>query len=490
MEEDPEMFVDLDVPVEPEFIEKDSEDDVQTSLVYMILLSALALLGIMVIFVFALAAASSGGHEKQSAGYSFEPITDHRYHARENYSGRAERNPRDTGGPKRSKHQTLVCVFEYIGENLWDKNYECTDYVLIRIFSIEMKATGKEFAFRTNLNEFKEGYDHTKSQSLEISFATNFAKARRQYHYATWYIGMWGAMYTRMRSITTPKKIGENIRKYINNEMQRDDLNKTYFQGLAIVNTLPPDNPQRYLLEEEKEIGEGGLKDLLVPTGWRFLHTIIPFTDHIQYWNAYLYHSLKHADIAGISTTHTMHLPRAAVPNLTQLEVFRPPNPNYHDTIHINMEKLVKEFSSWAKDLERESLCFSVTTAVNSMYGIPKSGWHFAKHNESYLTRMSRNALHQESIRKKIDFYKSRQYQSYLSRTGDEFHVFDLSDTIRSKVHRLLRLSYKKRCVLMEDLGEDSFSMNLGNFTVESYSFLKAITEEMRYLYGPLYSSR
>ncbi|XP_077490816.1 uncharacterized protein LOC144101517 [Amblyomma americanum] len=108
--------------------------------------------------------------------------------------------PHVTPDQKPSRNYTLVCVFEYLRGSLWSKDIQCTDYVFIRMFSLGTNK-GNEFSFEKNVAEFKNlsSVDYQAALELEEGIRDNFAEARVRFSHATWYIGMWGAVYTRLR---------------------------------------------------------------------------------------------------------------------------------------------------------------------------------------------------------------------------------------------------------------------------------------------------
>ncbi|KAH7943526.1 hypothetical protein HPB52_009182 [Rhipicephalus sanguineus] len=97
---------------------------------------------------------------------------------------------------------TLICVFEYITRDIWNKTDQCTDYVYIRAYYYAVNVnheplifTKKTLTRRTHILYYD---DPTYWYNLSMAdFAVNYVQ-RLRYAHADWYLGMWGATFIRL----------------------------------------------------------------------------------------------------------------------------------------------------------------------------------------------------------------------------------------------------------------------------------------------------
>ncbi|KAK8768197.1 hypothetical protein V5799_015339 [Amblyomma americanum] len=135
---------------------------------------------------------------------------------------------------------------------------------------------------------------------------------------------------------------------------------------------------------------------------------------------------------------------------------------------------ILKEFPHWKQVLKRDKLCFSVTSSINyARNSVDKIDFVRPVRNKEDLQRYSRlrfitkgkNGKYPVEEKETTYYFDSTtrtHYWRYMSgNTLLRFFAYDTGDTLHYKVTQMLNAYGDDKCVVFDDLGEDSESANI-----------------------------
>ncbi|KAH7943525.1 hypothetical protein HPB52_009181 [Rhipicephalus sanguineus] len=378
---------------------------------------------------------------------------------------------------------TLICVFEYITWDIWNKTDQCTDYVYIRAYYYAVNVNHEPLVFtrktlkrRTHILYYD---DPMYWYNLGMAdFAVNFVQ-RLRYAHADWYLGMWGATFERI------------------------------FKGTS--------HP-------------------IIRPGWTYLHTaaVWPGGEDVV-TDRHVRNLLSVADIVGLSTSNTTDEPNTVqfVGASPRFLWASPPNPirGIYPGIR-GMLDMLREFPSYKRLLNRDRICFSISSSINyarnlyrnidfrmemedmdtASFGTLVTGLTFrafldiffssvhhvtpAIHGILQFTSIDKhtNQYPLDSDNFKYEFNDTTYTHFWSLRVGGNlkgFFAYDDASTIAHKMNELLNAYPVDRCVVFDDLGDDmleaSFEHDGRTISFKKYEMLHAVSSAMVQRYGPAF---
>nr|XP_037284915.1 uncharacterized protein LOC119177831 [Rhipicephalus microplus] len=214
----------------------------------------------------------------------------------------------------------------------------------------------------------------------------------------------------------------------------------------------------------------------------------------------------RDADVVGVSTSNTTDesniiLGRAGG-NVSPYKAASPPNPlNAVAPGTRGMLDILGEFPRWKQVLNRQSLCFSLTTSINYMRSSADPIDFVSEvHNDPdvqrfgrlrFTTRGSNNKYPVEDLQT-IYHFDNTTYSHFWRyiRNGDLLTLFayDTGPTLSYKLNQMLSAYGKDKCVVLDDLSDDNVERN---FTYRGqtvhfgkFEILTAVQSLMTRLYG------
>ncbi|KAH7944254.1 hypothetical protein HPB52_017647 [Rhipicephalus sanguineus] len=410
------------------------------------------------------------------------------------YGNSEEDSGTGTGTPTYAKIKgggrfTLICVFEFLTPNVWGPVHQCTDYVYIRMYNYEHHRTGDqkiEFTGKKLVNSIGLRLDWDTSAAYGHFFFAGDLQMRRaylQFPQADLYMGMWGMTYVRLlESLWTIQEINRSIYEFVRTPL-RSNINYTRFEGFAIINSIVRDNRGHHQANETYvyDIFKNPQYPILLP-GWKFIHTmsIWPF------WPVHLplekiVHVANFPDIFGVSTTNTTEEHNAIwydASYVAPVNWVSPPNPIYRANDGTRgMLDIIAEFPYWKQLLNQSKVCFSVTTSINyaTITSLPidfhnelNVGWfnavRFRRFNFTGINDGTKK-LNVEDMDMHYEFENRSRSHMWVHRYAHgivSVFIYDDAATLAPKIEQLLDAWPHDRCVVFDDIGEDSLE---GNFT-------------------------
>lgn len=380
-------------------------------------------------------------------------------------------------------------MFEFLTPNVWGPVHQCTDYVYIRMYNYEHHRTGDqkiEFTGKKLVNSIGLRLDWDTSAAYGHFFFAGDLQMRRaylQFPQADLYMGMWGMTYVRLlESLWTIQEINRSIYEFVRTPL-RSNINYTRFEGFAIINSIVRDNRGHHQANETYvyDIFKNPQYPILLP-GWKFIHTmsIWPF------WPVHLplekiVHVANFPDIFGVSTTNTTEEHNAIwydASYVAPVNWVSPPNPIYRANDGTRgMLDIIAEFPYWKQLLNQSKVCFSVTTSINyaTITSLPidfhnelNVGWfnavRFRRFNFTGINDGTKK-LNVEDMDMHYEFENRSRSHMWVHRYAHgivSVFIYDDAATLAPKIEQLLDAWPHDRCVVFDDIGEDSLE---GNFT-------------------------
>ncbi|XP_077492030.1 uncharacterized protein LOC144102714 [Amblyomma americanum] len=211
-----------------------------------------------------------------------------------------------------------------------------------------------------------------------------------------------------------------------------------------------------------------------------------------------LFSLTEEADLVGISTSNSTDEPnillqRGGGNNVPYLAA-SPPNPlRAPGPGTRGMLDTLLEFPHWKRVLGRDRLCFSVTSAINYVYSsVAKIDFVYPMRDNEKVQRYHRLrfvAKDQSTGRYPVEEIEASYFFDNTTHThfwrylsGSElrrFFAYDTGDTLLYKVTEMLKAYKGDKCVVFDDIGEDSEAANITDagrrITFAKYELLGAV---------------
>ncbi|KAL1442190.1 hypothetical protein MTO96_030900 [Rhipicephalus appendiculatus] len=387
---------------------------------------------------------------------------------------------------------TLICVFEYITRDIWNKTDQCTDYVYIRAFYYATNVNHEPLVFtrKTLTRRTHILYYDDQTYWYNLSLADNVVNfvQRLRYAHADWYLGMWGATFLRLLvSLWETNIVHDSLYQLTHREMF-GPINSSRFNGFAVINTIIKDMRGAYKVERQynESIFKGPDKPIIRP-GWTYIHTaaVWPGGDAVIS-ERHVRNFLGVADIVGLSTSNTTDEPNTVqlVGASPRFLWASPPNP----IRGILPGHSRHEFPHYKQFLNKDKICFSISSSIN------------------YARNLYRNIDFRVEMEDKDDSvirYSRYRFTSIDNHTkeyplqSDPFK-YEFNDTTYThfwslRMNALLDAYPGDRCVVFDDLGDDmwegSFKHDGRTISFKKYEMLHAISGAMVQRYGPAFPS-
>lgn len=334
---------------------------------------------------------------------------------------------------------------------------------------------------------------------------------RRKYSHAGWYLGMWGTTLIRLANFRiTYIEVKNGLRKALYGS---PSLNLSDYQGFAVINSYVRDT--RHLQREEYiSIFDPNEMPALLPAGWMYIHTVAVWPTlyalpKIVQW------LLTGAHIAGLSTSNTTEDPYELQEHNTRYSWVSVPNPLNSPKPGVNgMLDNLKTFPKWKKILNRTHLCFSVSTAINAYDTLRGEHLDWEDPLLSYspflvqrytrfrfMSSKTGNIYPTEGM--DYEFHQPTQTHLWVERNVEKarninflhrMFAYDDGNTIGMKMEKLLDAYPDDKCVVFDELGDDSFENDYTykNKTVnfDQFEMLKAVSSAMVKRYGPAFEAK
>ncbi|XP_077489420.1 uncharacterized protein LOC144100309 isoform X2 [Amblyomma americanum] len=427
--------------------------------------------------------------------------------------------PSRPGKPPR--RYTLICAFEYVTKHRLPKAHQCTDYVYMRTFNYQRHKIEEVkilYFGRKRLKEEEDDiwnmyYDSNPEYWRDLRNGDGmYAYWKRNYPHADWYLGMWGQTYVRLlNSLWQAKVIMKGLHDYVRSNMSSYVLNGSDFEGFAILNTLIIDyrGVQQANHTVRYNIFRNNKTPILLP-GWLFIHTaaIWPYGETGVYGipNSFIQDVINSADIVGLSTHNSSEEPHVVYYGGDNNHALfaSPPNPIRGATTRIRgMLDTLDTFPYWKKVLNRSKLCFSVTTAINYANAswildfliAPRETMRMTRRNFTGINPVT-NMLEVQMRYMKYEWWERAATHAFVMRPNlpnqvgplTAFFAYDDAATLAPKMKELLDAYPQDRCVVFDDLGDDSFPghffYNATTVHFERYDLLKVVSGAMINKYG------
>ncbi|XP_077527775.1 uncharacterized protein LOC144139227 [Haemaphysalis longicornis] len=222
------------------------------------------------------------------------------------------------------------------------------------------------------------------------------------------------------------------------------------------------------------------------------------------------------ADIVGISTHNSTDEPNSLLFSCDPYCVHKrasPPNPIHPAHPHVRgMLDIVREIPRWKKVLGKTRMCVSVTSAINfatskaaeidfvhDIGGLPEAVQRYTRRRFMSKSRDRRNPpfpTYPVDTWNTVYHWDNTTRTHFWSNYSDAgklltFFAYDKADSLGPKVKDLLNAYPDDRCLVFDDLGDDSFKGTIktrtGEITFDSFELLKAIAAQMTAKYGPAF---
>nr|XP_050030027.2 uncharacterized protein LOC126526076 [Dermacentor andersoni] len=408
---------------------------------------------------------------------------------------------------------TLICVFEFISIWVWGPVHQCTDYVYIRMFTYTYHRSGDqriEFSAKKLETATKSRIDWDTSYQYGLYLFKGDAQLRRiwtQFPQGDLYLGMWGMTYMRiLNSLWTYAQIHDSIYAFVRSNFSVY-FDVARFEGLAIINSVirtdrgwfQSNETYRFNMFKDPDTG-------VLPPGWKFIHTCSIWPDEFVSMSKII-HTINFPDIFGISTSNTTEEHNVVWHDASYnnpVNWISPPNPI--DRVHAetrSMLDIIADFPMWKKTVNQSKVCFSVTTSINYAHATSISiDFHTEVNTWPFnVVRFRRyNFTGKNDGNKKLNVDDMEMHYRFETRTqthmwehtnsAGRFEVFlyDNADTLAPKIERLLDAWPDDKCVVFDDLGEDSMEsgFTFDNQTVkfEKFGMFNVVSGAMIKRYG------
>ncbi|XP_075724508.1 uncharacterized protein LOC142767175 [Rhipicephalus microplus] len=418
---------------------------------------------------------------------------------------------------KPPRNFTLICVFEYITRDIWNKTDQCTDYVYIRAFYYAINVNHEPLVFtrktltrRTHILYYD---DPTYWYNLSMADnAVNFVQ-RLRYAHADWYLGMWGATFLRLLVSLWETNIVHDSLYELTHRQMFGPINSSRFSGFAVINTIIKDMRGAFKVEEQynESIFRGPDKPI-IRSEWTYLHTaaVWPGGDAVIS-ERHVRNFLGVADIVGLSTSNTTDEPNTVqvVGASPRFLWASPPNPLRGILPGIRgMLDMLNEFPHYKQLLNRDKICFSISSSINyarnsfrnidfrvEMEDKDDSVIRYSRYRFTSIdNRTKEYPLQSDAF--KYEFNDTTHTHFWSLRVGGNlkgFFAYDDASTIAHKINALLDAYPGDRCVVFDDLGDDmwagSFRHDGRTISFQKYEMLHAISSAMVQRYGPAFPS-
>ncbi|XP_065289539.1 uncharacterized protein [Dermacentor albipictus] len=409
---------------------------------------------------------------------------------------------------------TLICVFEYLPYVLPRNTPQCTDYVYIRFFVYSQRANQEPLVFEKKKRydgTVKLYYDDTREVWRKLGsyriLDNNVRNSKRNFRHSRWFLGMWGATFSRLMSGLWNEDI---FRAALRNTLRgnfSDKLKITDINGFAIINTILADTRP---LGRAKSFGEAfrSVNNPILEPGWAYIHTVAIWPGgEALVPESMVANILRDADVVGISTSNSTDesniiLSRGSG-NTVPYMAASPPNPIMPPGPGTRgMLDILRDFPHWKQVLKRQKLCFSVTTSINYahnsvdnidfVYPIRLRDDVQRYRRLRFTTKNRKHRYPVEDMGGTTYHYDDTTHTHFwrLVRSGKllTFFAYDTGKTLSYKVTEMLKVYGNDKCVVFDDLGEDAMA---ANFTARGrtvhfgkFEMLSAVHSVMRKKYG------
>ncbi|XP_075724512.1 uncharacterized protein LOC142767178 [Rhipicephalus microplus] len=401
-----------------------------------------------------------------------------------------------TTTPTTSRNYTLICVFEALRQNQWNKTYSCTDYVYIRFFSYSNDPSpSAQVVFESKQQHFgvqRLYYDNSEMEWRQYSYRaldTRVRNAKIRQGGGRWMLGIWGAAYIRlMNALFDAGKVQKALHDAIrSNFSQRFDM--SFFDGFGIINTIICDTRPLGRAGAFSTIFRGSKEGPpILPPGWFLLHTAAVFPlGNGRIPETMVADILREADLVGLSTSNTTDEPNILQDRIQNNAAYlfaSPPNPIMPPgPMTRGALDNLGDFPHWKTVLNRNRLCFSVSTSINYAWS-SIDGINFVdllRHPQD-VQRYSRRRFVDFNSTAPLPVLERRDHVYYYDNVththywrypppGQQlmsFFAYDNAETIKYKVEQMLKAYPNDRCVVFDDLGEDALA---ASFTVKGVTY-------------------
>ncbi|XP_049273494.1 uncharacterized protein LOC119399111 [Rhipicephalus sanguineus] len=413
---------------------------------------------------------------------------------------------------------TLICVFEYITWDIWNKTDQCTDYVYIRAYYYAVNVNHEPLVFtrktlkrRTHILYYD---DPMYWYNLGMAdFAVNFVQ-RLRYAHADWYLGMWGATFVRLLTSLWDTNIVRDSLYELTHRTMFGPINSSRFDGFAIINSIIKDMRGAFKVEQQynERIFKGTSHPIIRP-GWTYLHTaaVWPGGEDVV-TDRHVRNLLSVADIVGLSTSNTTDEPNTVqfVGASPRFLWASPPNPirGIYPGIR-GMLDMLREFPNYKRLLNQDRICFSISSSINyarnlyrnidfrmEMEDMDGSVLRYTRYRFTSIDNHT-NQYPLDSDNFKYEFNDTTYTHFWSLRVGGNlkgFFAYDDASTIAHKMSELLKAYPVDRCVVFDDLGDDMWEANFKHdgrtISFKKYEMLHAVSSAMVKRYGRAFPSK
>ncbi|XP_077548704.1 uncharacterized protein LOC144162068 [Haemaphysalis longicornis] len=318
---------------------------------------------------------------------------------------------------------------------------------------------------------------------------------------------MWGSTYVRIMTVNfNPQYLRSALHSVLRSPFGQG-LSMDNFTGFAIINTPIRNDRVRIAVQDtQKVFRDTDFGDPALKPEWFYIHTAgiwpgIPNDEVIKnvFWKA---------DLVGISTSNSSdesnQLLKSHPDCLYKAASY--PNPIRPSNKEVRgMLDILQEFPNWKTRLNQTRLCFSVTTAINYAWsnvakidfvgeigGQPEDVQRYTRKRFGKKTA-SKYPVQEKDLTYSFDNVSQTHVWRWLNYKGDlaRFMAYDTPDTLSMKMNELLDAYPDDKCVVFDDLGDDSTKLNANidgtQVDFEPHTMLKAVVEAMTARYGPAF---
>ncbi|XP_075723521.1 uncharacterized protein LOC119178408 [Rhipicephalus microplus] len=415
--------------------------------------------------------------------------------------------------PRRVSTFTLICVFEYLQNVIPRNTPQCTDYVYIRFFTYSYRVNQEPLKFE-HIKQMdgaaKLYYDETPSVWRKLrSYRAldNYVKiSQRYFPDSRWFLGIWGSTFSRlMASLWDGDVFRKALRATLRSNFS-EKLTMSDFNGFAVINTIIQDTR---ILGRAKSFGEAfrAANEPILEPDWIYIHTAAIWPGgNSRVPEAMVFDVMRDANVVGVSTSNTTDenniiLGRAGG-NVSPYKAASPPNPLKAVAPGTRgMLDILDEFQYWKQVLNRQSLCFSLTTSINYMRSSADPiDFVNEVHNDEDVQRFGRerfttrgrNNLYPVEDKQTSYYFDNKTYSHFWRYVSNgkllTLFAYDTGSTLAYKVNEMLKAYGKDKCVVLDDLSDDDVqaSFTYAGHTVSfgKFEILTAVQSVMKRLYG------
>ncbi|XP_077489377.1 uncharacterized protein LOC144100233 [Amblyomma americanum] len=180
----------------------------------------------------------------------------------------------------------------------------------------------------------------------------------------------------------------------------------------------------------------------------------------------------------------------------------RPPYPGMR-----GMLDALREFPHWKTVLNRNKICFSVSSAINYAKGrgstidFKQEIQHLTdavqRYTRTRFTTRVNGTYPVEELKYKYEFDNTTHthfWKGLFQRSLIGFFAYDDASTLRYKMEKLLDAYPDDRCVVFDDLGDDfhevGFTYDSHTVQFKKYELLHVVASAMVQRYGPAFESK